>query len=87
MTPARPASSEPPANTMVKTRGTSWPSALTMLGCVSAAWMIRPMRVFFSRSQMVTSMAAETSSMKPRYAGKFSPYSENSGKSSDGGTR
>ena len=56
MTPARPASSEPPANTMVKTRGTSWPSALTMLGCVSAAWMIRPMRVFFSSSQMVSSM-------------------------------
>ncbi len=45
------------------------------------------MRVFFSSSQMVTSMAAETSSMNPRYAGKFSPYSENSGKSSDGGTR
>ena len=43
---------------MVNTRGTLWPSALTMLGCVSAAWMIRPMRVFFSSSQVVNSMPA-----------------------------
>ena len=38
----------------------------TMLGWVSAAWMIRPMRVFFSSSQVQSSMPAETSSMKPR---------------------
>ena len=49
--------------------------------------MIRPIRVFFSSSQVASSMPAEISSMKPRYAGKFSPYSENNGKSSDAGTR
>ena len=48
---ARPAD-EPPANTMVNTSGTLWPSALTMPGWVSDAWMIRPMRVFFSSSQV-----------------------------------
>ena len=66
MTPASPASAEPPANTMVNTRGTLWPSAPTISGWVSAAWMMRPMRVRVSSSQMATNISAEISSMKPR---------------------
>ena len=45
ITPARPASALPAAKTRTKIRGTSWPNALTMFGCVSDAWMMRPMRV------------------------------------------
>jgi hypothetical protein len=45
MTPASPASAVPPPKTSMKMRGTLWPSASTMSGLVSAAWMMRPMRV------------------------------------------
>ena len=48
MTPASPASALPTANTSTKRPGTSCPSAPTICGCVSAAWMMRPMRVRFS---------------------------------------
>src|SRR5574341_690489 len=44
ITPARPASAAPPPNTSMNTRGTLWPSASTVAGCVSAAWITRPMR-------------------------------------------
>ncbi len=57
---------QPPANTMVKTIGTLWPSALAICGWVNAARMTIPTRVFFSRSQSASNMPAETSSMKPR---------------------
>src|ERR1044071_4168587 len=41
MTPARPASAVPAANTSVKMRGTLWPSADAMSGWVSAAWIAK----------------------------------------------
>ena len=56
---------QPPANTMVKTIGTLWPSALAIRGWVNAARITIPTRVFFN-SQSASSMPAETSSMKPR---------------------
>ena len=49
MTPARPASALPIAKTSTKMRGTSWPSALTISGCASAARMTRPSRVRLKR--------------------------------------
>ncbi len=66
ITPARPASAAPPPKTSMNTRGTLWPSASTVCGCVSAAWMTRPMRVRVSASQIETSIATDTSIMKPR---------------------
>ncbi|MNN74662.1 hypothetical protein D3C81_1908870 [compost metagenome] len=45
ITPARPASAAPPPNTIMNTRGTLWPSASTISGWVSAAWITSPMRV------------------------------------------
>ena len=45
ITPARPASAQPPPNTSMNTRGTLWPSASTICGWDSDAWMTRPMRV------------------------------------------
>src|SRR4051812_15988849 len=69
ITPASPASAEPAPNTSMKTRGTLWPSASTISGCVSALWMTRPTRVRVSSSQSETSMRTATSIMKPRVAG------------------
>src|SRR5207302_127007 len=66
ITPASPASAAPPPNTSMNTRGTLWPSASTVCGCVSAAWMTSPMRVRVSASQIETSIATDTSIMKPR---------------------
>ena len=66
ITPARPASAQPPPKTSMNTRGTLWPSASTVWGCVSAAWMTRPMRVRVRASQIIASIATETSIMKPR---------------------
>ena len=50
ITPARPASAQPLPNTSMNTRGTLWPSASTISGCVSEAWITRPMRVRVSSS-------------------------------------
>jgi hypothetical protein len=50
----------------MKTRGTLWPSASTVCGWLSAAWITRPMRVRVSASQIDTSIATDTSIMKPR---------------------
>jgi hypothetical protein len=70
ITPARPASAAPAPNTSMNTRGTLWPSASTISGCVSAAWITRPMRVRVSSSHTDTSISTATSIMKPRVAGK-----------------
>ena len=40
ITPASAASPVPAPNTSMNTRGTLWPSASTISGCVSAAWMM-----------------------------------------------
>ncbi|MNS92373.1 hypothetical protein D3C72_1265080 [compost metagenome] len=45
ITPASPASAAPPPKTIMNTRGTLWPRASTISGCVSAAWITSPMRV------------------------------------------
>ena len=66
ITPARPASAVPLANTSVNMRGTSWPRQSTMSGWFSAAWIIRPMRVRVSASQIAPNIAAEISSMNAR---------------------
>lgn len=87
ITPASPASAQPPPNTSMKTRGTLWPSASTMSGCVSAAWMTSPMRVRVSSRKMPTSISSDTSIMKARYFGKDEVNSVNSGPSSASGTR
>jgi len=44
ITPASPASAEPPPNTSMNTRGTLCPSASTVCEWVSEAWITRPMR-------------------------------------------
>jgi hypothetical protein len=54
----------------MNTRGTLWPSASTISGCVSAAWMTRPMRVRVSSSHSATSITSATTIMKKRVAGK-----------------
>ncbi len=66
ITPASPASAAPPPNTSMKTRGTSCPSASTMCGWVSEAWITSPIRVRVSASQSAPSMPTDTSIMKPR---------------------
>lgn len=71
----------------MNTRGTLWPSASTVSGCVSAAWITRPIRVRVSSSQMASSINSATSIMKPRYIGNCVPYRVNSGPSSRSGTR
>src|SRR6266487_2627632 len=48
ITPAIPANALPKPNTSTKMPGTSCPSALTIWGCVNAAWMMRPIRVCLS---------------------------------------
>jgi hypothetical protein len=58
----------------MNTRGTLWPSASTVSGCVSAAWITSPMRVRVSSSQTDTSITTATSIMKPRVAGKASNH-------------
>ena len=67
--PPRPASAVPAPNTSMKTRGTLWPSASTISGCVSALWMTRPTRVRVSSSQSETSITSAISIMKARVAG------------------
>ncbi|MCY1549116.1 hypothetical protein D9M68_852700 [compost metagenome] len=69
ITPASPARPVPAPNTSISTRGTLWPRLSTISGWVSAAWMIRPMRVRVSSSQSDTSISRATSIMKPRVAG------------------
>ena len=69
ITPASPASAAPAPNTSMNTRGTLWPSACAICGCVSAAWMTRPMRVRVSSSHSASSISKATSMMKPRVAG------------------
>ena len=69
MTPASPARPVPAPKTSMNTRGTLWPSASTISGCVSADWTTRPIRVRVSSSQTDTSMTSATSIMKPRVAG------------------
>ena len=66
VTPASPAIAQPAPKTSMNTRGTLWPSASTISGCASAAWITRPMRVRVSASQIDTSMVTDTSIMKPR---------------------
>src|SRR4051812_28601520 len=87
MTPARPASAAPPPKTSMKTRGTLCPSASTVCGCDSAAWMTRPIRVLVSAIQIATSIDTDTSIMKPRYIGYWLPMIVKSGPSSSRGTR
>ena len=60
---------EPTPNTSMKIRGTLWPSASTICGCVSALWMTSPILVRVSSSHSDTSIARATSIMKPRVAG------------------
>jgi len=71
ITPAWPASAVPPPKVSMKTRGTLWPSASTVSGCASAAWITSPTRVRVSISQIANSISVATSIMKPRYAGKW----------------
>ena len=85
ITPASPASAQPPPNTPMKMRGTLWPSASTASGWVSAAWITRPMRVRVSTSQIPASIDSATSIMKPRYIGKLVANRVNSGRSSSFG--
>ncbi len=61
ITPASPASAQPPPNTSMNTRGTLCPSASTMSGWVSEAWMIMPMRVRVSTRYRPSSMPTDTS--------------------------
>ena len=68
-TPASPASPQPRPNTSISTRGTLWPSASTICGCVSAAWITRPMRVRVISSHSATSMAMAVAAMNMRVAG------------------
>ena len=68
-TPASAASAAPTPNTSVNTRGTSWPRACAMCGCVSAAWITRPMRVRLSSKLSASSMPSATAIMKARVAG------------------
>ena len=70
MTPASPASPAPAPKTIISTRGTLWPSASTISGCVSALWITRPMRVRVISSHSASSITNATSIMKPRVAGK-----------------
>ena len=56
-----------------------------MSGLVSAAWMMRPMRVRVSSAYNAISMPTETSIMKPRYIGKAVSNSVNSVPSSSSG--
>ena len=86
ITPARPASAVPPAKVSMNTRGTLWPSASTVSGWVSEAWITRPMRVRVSISQIATSISTATPIMKPRYFGKLVVNSVNSGPCSSAGT-
>ena len=60
ITPASAASAVPPPKTSMNTRGTLWPSASTISGCVSAAWITRPMRVRVSISHTATSISTAT---------------------------
>src|SRR6185436_13832537 len=87
ITPASPASAVPPPKTSMNTRGTLCPSASTVCGCVSAAWITRPIRVRGSASQIDTSIATDTSIMKTRYVGYWEVRIENIGPSRSGGTR
>ena len=64
MTPASPASAEPMPKTIMKIRGTLWPSMPTVPGCVSEAWMMRPARVRVRMANRNRKMAAEMPSMK-----------------------
>ncbi len=86
MTPASPASAQPPPNTIMNTRGTLWPSASTISGFLSAAWMTRPMRVRVSSSQTATSISSASSITKERERGNCVPYSVNRGPCSAGGS-
>ena len=87
ITPAKPASAAPPPNTSMNTRGTLWPKASTVSGCVSAAWITRPMRVRVSSNQMASNISRATNIMKPRYMGNCVPYRVNRGPASSAGTR
>ena len=69
----------------MNTRGTLWPSASTVSGCVCAAWITRPMRVRVSSSQTDSSISKATSMMKERDLGNCVPYSVNSGPCSASG--
>jgi hypothetical protein len=64
ITPASPASALPTPNTSMNTRGTLCPSAATMSGCVSAAWMMRPMRVRVSTRPSAANIVNDTATMK-----------------------
>ena len=69
ITPARPASAQPLPNTSMKTKGTLCPSDSTASGCVSAAWITKPMRVRVSISHSDSSIKRATNIMKVRVAG------------------
>ena len=63
ITPATAASAVPTPNTSMKMRPTLWPRWPTMCGWVSAAWTIRPIRVFFRTTKSPMKIAIDTSSM------------------------
>ena len=62
ITPATAASPVPTPNTSMNTRGTLWPSMATMLGWVSAAWMMRPTRVLVSTASSTAKIAIAVNS-------------------------
>jgi hypothetical protein len=63
MTPAMAASAVPTPKTSMNTRGTLWPSAATMSGWVSAAWMMRPTRVRVRTARSTPKIRIATASM------------------------
>ena len=68
-TPAMPANAQPVPKTSMNTRGTLWPSDSTISGCVSAAWITRPMRVRLIIHHSMNSIAPATAARNTRLSG------------------